>query len=241
MDGSRRPVSRNRLMGCRGVFPPAALMVVLIVSCLILSGPSIGRGRGGAGDIDPGKDGTGAALGKFAFQSLDERSSGQWSVVDDATAGAAIEHSAAERSGNRFPLAIYKPAVLKDFELNLRLKAVAGRAEQSGVALRLITPDDYYLVRVDAHRDTVAFSRVENGTSAEIADVEADVFEDRWQSLKVRAEGEQFTVWLDGTWLFTAYDRSFPGAGHVALWTSPESITRFDAFEVSPFPATEAR
>ncbi len=241
MDGSKTLDSRNNLVRRRGACRAAVVAVALATALLALSAPSLGRGRRGALEIVPERNETGAPLDKFAFQPSDEARLGRWSMVDDASAGSAIQHSAAVTARDGFPLAIYKSALPKDFDLKLRLKAVAGRAEQSGVAMRLVTPNDYYLVQVDAHRDTVSFSRVNNGLFAQIASVEADVFQDRWQSLSIRAEGESFTVWLDGAWLFTAYDRALSAAGRVALWTRPESITRFDDIELSPSPPSEAR
>ena len=57
-----------------------------------------------------------------------------------------------------------------------------------------------------------------------------------WHQLGLRAEGERFTITFDGKPLFTATDRTFAGAGKVALWTKADSVTRFDQIEIKPLP-----
>ena len=51
---------------------------------------------------------------------------------------------------------------------------------------------------------------------------------DVWHTLELRAEGDLLTVSFNGKSLFTVNDRTFPGAGKVALWTKADSVTRFD-------------
>ncbi len=51
-----------------------------------------------------------------------------------------------------------------------------------------------------------------------------------------RAECERFTVLLDGKVLFTTTDRIFADPGKVALWTKADSVTHFDAIEITPLP-----
>ena len=54
--------------------------------------------------------------------------------------------------------------------------------------------------------------------------------------LGLRAEGERFTITFDGKQLFAATDRTFTGAGKVALWTKADSVTRFDQIEINTLP-----
>jgi hypothetical protein len=160
-----------------------------------------------------------------------------WTVVRDATAkaGRAIEQAGVQTTEDRFPLAIYKTASLKNAEISLRLKAAGGTSDQGGgVAVRLKTPDTYYLVQLDALRDRVLFSLVSNGTSAEIVGVDADIASDSWHTLTVRAEDDEFFVSLDGIWMFTAFDKTLSQAGRIALWAEGDSVTRFDQIEIAP-------
>jgi hypothetical protein len=36
--------------------------------------------------------------------------------------------------------------------------------------------------------------------------------------------------------MFTVFDRALSQAGHIALWTDGDSITRFDQIKISPLP-----
>ena len=62
------------------------------------------------------------------------------------------------------------------------------------------------------------------------------VSSDAWHALGMRAEGDRLAVSFDGKPLFTASDRTFSGAGKVALWTKADSLTRFDALTITTLP-----
>ena len=54
--------------------------------------------------------------------------------------------------------------------------------------------------------------------------------------MSLRAEDDRFTVGFDGATLFTATDRTFSGAGRVALWTKADSVTQFDGLTIRQLP-----
>ena len=87
---------------------------------------------------------------------------------------------------------------------------------------------------MDARRDRVAFSRVENGVAEEIVGVDADITTNAWHRLTVRAVNDEFAVSLDGVWAFTAFDRALSSGGRIALWTAFDSVTRFDSITIAP-------
>jgi hypothetical protein len=206
--------------------------VVLAVVCLVCTelGTSV---ESAAAKIDIGNDEVGTPPAEFDLLE------GRWKVVGEApaTAGRAIEQSGVQTAEDGFPLAIYKTATLKNAEVDLRLKADGGRLDQGGgVAVRLSSPQDYYLVQVDALRDRVLFSRVSNGEREEIVGVDADIASHSWHTLTIRAVDDEFTVSLDGTWAFTAFDKTLSRPGRIALWTKGDSVTRFDQIEIVPLP-----
>jgi hypothetical protein len=177
--------------------------VLLAVACVTCTGASARDAA--TTSIDFGKNEIGAAPAKF------ELSQGQWTVVRDATAetGIAIEQSAVQATEDLFPLAICKTASIKNGEISLRLKTVGGKSDQGGgIAVRLSNPQNYYLVQLDALRDRVLFSRVSDGESEQIVGVDADIASHSWHMLTVRAVDSEFTVSLDGTWVFTAFDKT---------------------------------
>ena len=96
----------------------------------------------------------------------------QWAVVADPTAagGRAIAQTSTDKTDYRFPLAIYKPHSGKNVEVSVRFKPVAGSVDQAGgIAVRLQTPDDYYVVRANALEDNVRFYRVVKGKREQLA------------------------------------------------------------------------
>jgi hypothetical protein len=224
--GSELMSARARLLG--------VLLGVVCVAC-----PELGAtAQSTATTIDIGKDGIGAAPTEF------DLSQGRWTVVRDATAktGKALEQTGVPAAEDQFPLAIYKTASIMNAEISLRVKADGGESDRGGgVAVRLSSPQDYYLVRVDALRDRVLFIRVSGGASEEIAGVDADVTSHSWHMLTVRAVDNEFTVSLDGTWVFTVFDRTLSRPGRIALWTKGDSVTRFDSIAISPILAAEER
>ena len=194
--------------------------------------------------IDIGANEIGAPPTGFDLPTSGDGKQGLWTVVRDTTAkaGLAIEQAGVQTTEDRFPLAIYKPASPKNAEISVRLNAAGGKSDQGGgVALRLSSPQDYYLVQLDALRDRVLFSRVSDGASEEIVGVDADIASHSWHTLTVRAKDDEFIVSLDGIWMFTAFDKTLSQAGRIALWTEGDSRTRFDSISITPLPASEER
>jgi hypothetical protein len=163
----------------------------------------------------------------------------QWIVVADKTAhgGLALEQVSQEKTDYRFPLAIYKPFSGADVEVQVHFKPVSGTVDQSGgIAARLITPDDYYVVRANALEDNVRFYRVVKGDRQLLKSANAKVTTNEWHTLVLRAEGNRFAVSFDGKPLYTVTDTTFAKDGKIALWTKADSITRFDRLDIRPLP-----
>jgi hypothetical protein len=194
-------------------------------------------GQSAAANIDNGKSRIGAPPSDF------DPLQGGWTVIrDPTTAGLAIEQSGAQTSEDQFPLAIYKRASVKNAEISVRLNATGGKSDQGGgLALRLTSPQDYYLVRLDALRDRIVFSAMSHGTFKEIVALDADVTAQTWHTLTVRAKDDEFVVSLNGSWVFTGFDKTLSHAGHVALWTKGDSVTRFDSVAIIPLPPVEEK
>jgi hypothetical protein len=175
----------------------------------------------------------------FEFARTGQGGPAQWAVVSDPTAsgGRAIEQSSTERTDYRFPLAIYTPLSVKNGDVVVRFKSVAGKVDQAGgIAMRLIDSSNYYVVRANALEGNVRFYRVVKGSREELEGSNVKVSGNEWHTLGLKAEGERFTVTFDGKQLFTATDRTFTDAGKIALWTKADSVTRFDRIEINPLP-----
>ena len=229
MDGKRLrvfPLIRSNFI--------AAAMV-----CAIACAGSAVLAQEGTRTISIEKMDVGSTPTDFDFGLTGQGRPGQWVVTRDASAtgGRVIEQSNADRTDYRFPIAIYKPFSAKNVDVLVRFKAVAGSVDQAGgVALRLIDPNNYYVARANALEDNVRFYRVSNGRRIEIAGANLKVSRNEWHTLGLKAEGESFTVTLDGKELYRATDKSITAAGKVALWTKADSVTRFDRIEIKALP-----
>jgi hypothetical protein len=207
----------------------------LLAALLVFAGAAWGQG-GGAMIVDLSK--LPANLEPdFTLWRTGQGDAGEWSLIADPTAtdGRAIAQVSKDRTDYRFPLAVYKSYSGKDLELSVRFKPVAGTVDQAGgIAVRLSTPDDYYVARANALEDNVRFYRVVKGRREQLASANAKVAPNEWHTLALRAEGDRFTVSFDGKALLTAQDNTFPDAGKVALWTKADSVTYFDTISIMP-------
>ena len=110
---------------------------------------------------------------------------------------------------------------------------VAGKVDQAGgIAIRLKSANDYYVVRANALEDNVRFYRVVGGKREQLAGTNIKVASKIWHVLRLVAKGDRFTVSLDGQELFTATDRTFSSTGSVGLWTKSDSVTWFESLEI---------
>jgi hypothetical protein len=177
----------------------------------------------------------GTAPPGFDFTLTGEGPVSAWKVVADPTAAAqkAIAQTSTDRTDYRFPLAVYEPLSAANVDVIVRFKPVAGAIDQAGgIAVRLTSPGDYYVVRANALEDNVRFYRVVNGRRQQIKGVDTAVAANQWHTLGLRADGDRFTVWFDGNALFTAEDKTFADPGNVALWTKSDSVTHFDTISM---------
>jgi Galactocerebrosidase, C-terminal lectin domain len=216
-----------------------SISTACLVAFLLASEATPARPQTGARMIEIDKMGVGPAPADFTFGRTGSGGPGQWVVVDDATAPSkrAIEQSSTDRTDYRFPLAIYQPVTAKNVEVSLRFKPVAGRVDQAGgIAVRVTSPDDYYLVRANALEDNVRFYRIVKGRRVELASADVKVASGAWHTLALKAENDRFTVTFDGKTLHSTSDRTLPGPGRVALWTKSDSVTRFDQINILPLP-----
>jgi hypothetical protein len=153
----------------------AAIALSLIILPSALEAQMLDTLRVDLSRAEPGQEPEG-----FVAWRTGEGGAARWVVVEDATAsqGRAIAQMSNERTDYRFPLAVYKPFSGKNLEVRLRFKAVAGSVDEAGgIALRLNTPDDYYVVRANALEDNVRFYRVAKGRRTQIAGADTKVWQ----------------------------------------------------------------
>jgi len=213
-----------------------ALLVTALIGGTLMADPAVAEN---ATMINIVGAPTGEAPPGFAFGRTGQGEPGEWRVVADPTpaGGKATAQTSKDKTDHRFPLAVYQPVSTKNVEVTLRFRPVAGTIDQAGgIAVRLATPDDYYVVRANALEDNINFYRVVKGRRSQIKGFNAKVASGQWHTLGLRAEGDTFTVSFDGKPVFTAEDKTFAEAGKVALWTKADSVTHFDTIAIAPLP-----
>jgi len=218
------------------IFRFAATAVLIGAAALLLPGPNASAEL--QSTIDFVSNGIGVPPADFEFWRSGGGALGEWAVVRDASAvnGASIEQFSTDLAEGRFSLAVYKPTSLKDVAVNVRIKIVRGSMRSAGVAVRLKTAGNYYVVRATALETRVDLLRVVDGKMKRIAGIHADVTANRWHTLGVVAEKDRFTISFDHAVIFTAWDQTLSGDGHVALWTENDNVTRFDSIAIGPIP-----
>jgi hypothetical protein len=170
----------------------------------------------------------------------------RWEVVRDEAAPSpsnVLAQLSQDKTAGRFPLAIWERAVLRDGEVSMAFKVVAGSIDQAaGIVWRYQDPNNYYVVRANALESNVVLYKVEHGIRASIAPkglpsrsygVKHEIPAGRWHRLKITFYGPVFTVFLNQERLFEADDTTFQQPGKVGLWTKADSVTYFDDFTIS--------
>jgi hypothetical protein len=179
----------------------------------------------------------GTAPPGFSFARTGNGAAGDWRVAADPSAAGqkAIAQLSQDRTDYRFPLAVYDAISARNVDAVVRFKPVGGTVDQAGgIAVRVATPDDYYVVRANALEDNVNLYRVVKGRRSQIKGFDTKVASSQWHTLGLRAEGDRFSISFDGKLLFTAQDSTFASPGKIALWTKADSVTHFDTIAITP-------
>jgi len=164
---------------------------------------------------------------------------GRWEIRRDRSAPTqpyVLAQLSSDPAANRAPLAILDSLSLRDGDVSVRIKPVAGREDPGGgLVWRYRDENNYYLVRANVTQNTVAVDKVENGRRIPlVAGVRHDIPFNAWSILKVSARGNRFQVYVDHRRILQGEDNTFTGAGKVGLCTMADSVTYFDDFRVYP-------
>ena len=169
----------------------------------------------------------------------------KWVILSDSTAPSkpnVIAQTSDDKTGGRFPLAIYQKANFTNGELSVDFKAISGTGDQAaGLLWRYRDENNYYIVRANALEDNVVLYKFEAGKRVSLAPrgtppktygVKHKVPSQTWSNLHVKFQGPLFTVYLDHKEIFQVEDSTFTGPGLVGLWTKADSVTHFDNFHI---------
>ena len=161
----------------------------------------------------------------------------QWQVLRDTSAPTQpyVLARVSSYPEDHFPLAILDTMAVRDGDISVRVKPLAGRPEQTGgVVFRYRDANNYYFVRANALEHSVGLFKVLKGQMYPLAaGVRHDIPANAWSILKVAVRGSKFQVYVNHRRLLQAQDETFGGSGKVGLWTRGDSATYFDDFRVT--------
>ena len=163
----------------------------------------------------------------------------RWEVRQDQSAPTppyVLAQVSNDPTDDRFPVALLDGVTLRDGDLSVRIKPVAGREDQGGgLVWRYRDEDNYYLLRANALNKTVAVFRVQNGhRTAIVAGVKHEIPMNAWSILKVVARGNRFQVYVDHRRVLEGVDNALTDSGRVGVATIADSVMYFDDFRVTP-------
>jgi Domain of Unknown Function (DUF1080) len=190
------------------------------------------------------KDDVGQPPKDFEFGLAGEGGPGRWQVVADKTAlgGKALAQLSTNTAANRFLVAIYQPTVLANGEITTRCRPISGKVDQAcGLIIHAADAMNYYIARSNVLESNVRFYRVRNGERQQLATAEnVKIANGQWHTLTLRAEGNRYTVILNGTPLHATTDMTTaeprPTAGRAGLWVKSDSVTHFERIEIKKAP-----
>jgi hypothetical protein len=169
----------------------------------------------------------------------------KWEIVKDPTAPSppnVLGQVSTDRTGGRFPLAVYDAASFTNGTESVRFKAISGETDQAaGIVWRYENPDNYYIVRANALEDNVVLYKVQAGkrlslapigTASNTYGIKQRVPSKTCNELAISFQGRRFKVSFNGKQLFEVEDSTFSSPGKVGLWTKADSVTYFDDFKI---------
>lgn len=182
--------------------------------------------------------GLGMAPQGFSQALTGEGPPAEWIVQTDPADPArrhVLGQISVDRTGQRFPICLYDGLRARNVDVSVRLKPVAGEADQAGgLIVRATDARNYYVVGVNALEQTVRLYRVVGSVGTFFAGTRAKVRAEEWQVLRIKVEGDRFYVVWNGAPLFEARDGQHTAPGRVGLWTKSDSVTLFDDLTIQP-------
>jgi hypothetical protein len=190
------------------------------------------------------KDDAGQPPKDFEFGLAGEGGPGRWQVVADKTAigGKALAQLSTNTAANRFLVAIYQPTVFPNGEITTRCRPMSGKVDQAcGLIIHAADAMNYYIARSNVLESNVRFYRVRNGERQQLATAEnVKIANGQWHTLTLRAEGNRYTVILNGKPLHATTDMTTaeprPTTGRAGLWVKSDSVTHFERIEIKKAP-----
>ena len=165
---------------------------------------------------------------------------GEWKITADETAPSKgqVLAQAAKSSSATFNLTLVEETHYQNFELAVKMKAIAGDVDQGGgLVWRARDKVNYYIVRYNPLEDNLRVYKVVDGARTQLGSTDIDS-PSGWHEIRVTLKGDHIECYFDGKKSLDLKDSTFKEAGKVGLWTKADAQTYFDDLVVSPQGAT---
>jgi hypothetical protein len=182
-------------------------------------------------------DPVGAPPQGFVFARSGRGRVGRWVVRRAADAPSppnVLAQEDADRTDDRFPIAVAAAPSLADVAVSVRCRPAAGTVDQAcGLVWRYRDADNYYVARANALENNVRIYYVKDGERRQLASWRGQVTSETWHRLRIEAVGDHLSVFWEDAKVLDVRDRTFRGPGLVGVWTKADSQTLFDDLTVT--------
>ncbi len=201
-------------------WPKTALAVILCVGPLLFGATFAAKTTWDFEKDEPGKIARG-----FTNEV------GQWEVARDGD--NHVLYQKARNDDATFNVALVQGTSYKDFDLSVKLKAVAGEVDRGGgLVWRAKDAKNYYIARYNPLEDNFRVYKVQNGKRTQFQSAKTPG-DDKWHTMRVTMAGSKIACYLDGQKYLEADDATFPGPGMIGLWSKADARSYFDDLTVS--------
>jgi len=155
---------------------------------------------------------------------------GTWQVSADTTAPSKpnVLAQIAKSAGPDFNVTLIGGTNLKDVDLSVQMKAVAGKNDQGGGLIwRAKDGKNYYIARYNPLEDNFRVYKVVNGRRTEFQSATIK-HADGWHTLRVTMAGDHIECYYDGKKYLDIKDSTFVDGGRIGVWTKSDAQTHFD-------------
>jgi len=216
------------------------LIVLGVVAMSLQAAFAVAEARENQWIFDKEKAGT-IPDGWQAGETNSKGNPGKWEISKDKSAPSAPHVIALNRtrnSGGTYNLLIAEKTSYKDFELELKVKAIAGREDQGGGPIwRAKDENNYYVARWNPLENNLRVYYAKNGRRIQIASANVRLNPKEWHRIKIRHVGNTITVQIDEKQRIEVVDETFAESGMLGLWTKADAETAFDDINVKAIQA----
>jgi hypothetical protein len=152
---------------------------------------------------------------------------GEWKVVD--TPEGKVLAQRARNPNSVFNVALVSDTNVKDVDISVRMKAIAGEYDQGGgLVWRAKDAKNYYVARNNP-RGSGSYNvyKVVDGKRSMFKGVPLNPTKG-WHTLRATMKGDHIECYYDGEKYLDVNDSTFPEEGKIGLWSKSDAQSHFD-------------